>query len=250
MKLLLSLLVVANVLAFGWFRGWMAPFGGDGREPQRHLRQVEPQQLRVLSPSGDSTGAGSGAAPGAATGGSAVPPTAAAAGGGGPESEPAAPAAPAALRAANCAEIGPMSEADAVRVQVALDAVAPELVIATRRLDETTSWWVYLAPSQVELSKRLADLRERGVTDTYVMPDGLWRGAISLGLFRQEDLAVALQRNLSQKGLRNVRVAPRGPAPGRVALQVRPVGDAVLAELPKLRAAMPEAVARACVARS
>ncbi len=50
MKLLLSLLVVANILLFGWFRGWMAPLGGDGREPQRLERQVAPERLRPVPP--------------------------------------------------------------------------------------------------------------------------------------------------------------------------------------------------------
>ncbi|MCA3177374.1 MAG: hypothetical protein ACK5XG_11485 [Burkholderiales bacterium] len=251
MKLVLSLLVVANVLLFGWLRGWMAPFGGDGREPGRVERQVAPDALRVLP------AARSGSAGTAGTGGAAAGPTAAAgratpAAPGGPTPSADAPpgaALAAALRAANCAEIGPMAEAEAVRVQVALDAVAADLAVATQRAEDTTSWWVYLAPGPTDVSKRLAELRERGVTDTYVMPDGPWKGAISLGLFRQEDLAAALQKTIAAKGVRGARVAPRGPSPGRITLQVRPVGEAVAAELARLRAAIPDAVARPCAAR-
>jgi len=58
MKLLLSLLVVANILLFGWFRGWMAPLGGDGREQQRLERQVAPERLRAV---GDDQAAPAGA---------------------------------------------------------------------------------------------------------------------------------------------------------------------------------------------
>jgi type II secretory pathway component PulM len=78
------------------------------------------------------------------------------------------------------------------------------------------------------------------------MPDGTWKGAISLGLFRQEELAAALQRSITERGVKGARVAPRGPSPGRITLQVRPVPDAVVAELGRLRASMPEAVARPC----
>jgi hypothetical protein len=249
MKLLLSLLVVANVLLFGWLRGWMAPFGGDGREPVRLERQVAPDALRIVPGGRPVPGAatGAGAAPGG-PGGSAVSPA--------PAAEPGAaaealsgPALVAALRAVDCAEVGPMTEADAVRAQVALDAVAADLVIATQRAEDITSWWVYLAPSAADVTKRIAELRERGVTDTYVMPDGPWKGAISLGLFRQEELAVALQKSIAARGVRGVRVAPRGPSPGRLTLQVRPVGEAVVAELGRLRAAVPEAVARPCPTR-
>jgi hypothetical protein len=257
MKLVLSLLVVANVLLFGWLRGWMAPFGGDGREPGRVERQVAPDALRVL-PAVRSGSAGAAGTGGAAAGTTAAGTTAAAAG----PATPSAPGGPtsssdpstgaallAALRAANCAEIGPMAEAEAVRVQVALDAVAADLAVATQRAEDTTSWWVYLPPGPAEVSKRLAELRERGVTDTYVMPDGPWKGAISLGLFRQEELAASLQKTISGKGVKGVRVAPRGPSPGRITLQVRPVGEAVAAELARLRAAIPDAVARPCAAR-
>jgi hypothetical protein len=250
MKLFLSLLVVANVLLLGWLRGWMAPFGGDGREPARLERQVAPDALRIVPAGravpGSATGAGAGAAPGGP--GAPAVPAAPAAEPGAADASPG-PALVAALRAVNCAEVGPMSEADAVRTQVALDAVAADLAIATQRAEDITSWWVYLAPSAAEVTRRIAELRERGVTDTYVMPDGPWKGAISLGLFRQEELAVALQKSIAARGVRGVRVAPRGPSPGRLTLQVRPVGEAVVAELARLRAAMPEAVARPCSTR-
>jgi hypothetical protein len=259
MKLFLSLLVVANVLLFGWFRGWMAPFGGDGREPGRVDRQVEPQQLRVVTtPRAGTADARPGGGADPVSGAPAAPapaasPAAASAPAPAPAPAPALPAPPPALgmvlKAAGCAEIGPMSEQDAVRVQVALDAIAQDLSISTRRADDITSWWVYVAPSSADIAKRVADLRERGVSDLYVMPDGQWKGAISFGLFRQEDLAVALQKTITQKGVRNVRVAPRGPSAGRITLQVRPIGDAVIAELPKLRTAMPEAIARPCGSR-
>jgi hypothetical protein len=247
MKLFLSLLLVANVLLFGWLRGWMAPFGGDGRDPVRIERQVQPEALRIVGQKG--------AAMPAPTVASAVP---VAGSGSTTESRPPAPdvstslppaALAVALRAANCAEVGPMSEGDAVRVQVALDALASDIAVATQRAEDTTSWWVYLPPASGDVVKRVADLRERGVTDTYVMPDGTWKGAVSLGLFRQEELAVALQKSIAAKGVKNVRVAPRGPSPGRITLQIRPVNEPVATELSTLRASLPEAIARPCAAR-
>ena len=50
MNYLIGALVVANLLCFAWFNGWMAPLGGDGREPDRITRQIEPQRLRIVSP--------------------------------------------------------------------------------------------------------------------------------------------------------------------------------------------------------
>jgi hypothetical protein len=50
MKYLIGALVVANLLALAWFNGWMAPLGGDPREPDRMASQIEPQRLRVVPP--------------------------------------------------------------------------------------------------------------------------------------------------------------------------------------------------------
>jgi hypothetical protein len=51
MKYLIGALVVANLLCLAWFNGWMAPLGGDPREPDRMATQIEPQRLRIVPPS-------------------------------------------------------------------------------------------------------------------------------------------------------------------------------------------------------
>ena len=43
MKYLIGALVVANLLALAWFNGWMAPLGGDPREPDRVAGGVRAQ---------------------------------------------------------------------------------------------------------------------------------------------------------------------------------------------------------------
>src|SRR5690606_39503241 len=48
MRIALLLLVAANLLAFAWGQGWLAPVIGDVRQPERLERQVGPERLRVL----------------------------------------------------------------------------------------------------------------------------------------------------------------------------------------------------------
>lgn len=48
MRIVLLLLVAANLLAFAWGQGWLAPIIGDVRQPERMHRQVGPERLRVL----------------------------------------------------------------------------------------------------------------------------------------------------------------------------------------------------------
>lgn len=268
MKLLLSVLVVANLLLFGWFRGWMAPFGGDGREPQRLDRQIQPQWLRIVQaplpaagpvvagatptmtlPPAAATETAPAASAATAAAASSAAPAAAADGEGPPAIEPPASLA-SVLKAAGCLEVGPIGEPETVRLHASLDLLPGEFAVSTRRADGVSTWMVFVVARSNALQKRLDELRERGVKDFYMLPESsAWRGVISLGLFKQEELALALQRVLIGRGVKQVRVAPRGPGPGPMTVQVRPVSDALLAELARLRAAVPAAAVRPCTAR-
>jgi hypothetical protein len=151
------------------------------------------------------------------------------------------------VKAAGCLELGPLGEPEAVRMLGSLETVAGDFAVSTRRADEISSWMVFVVARPNELQKRIDDLRERGIKDLYVLPEAsAWRGAVSLGLFKQEDLALALQKTIVARGVRNVRVAPRGPGIGPMTIQVRPGSDTLVAALPALRAAVPAALARPC----
>lgn len=52
MRIALLLLIAANLLAFAWGQGWLAPIVGDVRQPGRMDRQVDPDRLRILDQSG------------------------------------------------------------------------------------------------------------------------------------------------------------------------------------------------------
>ena len=49
MKFVLIALAAANLALFAWFQGWMAPYGGDGREPQRLERQIGADRIKVVA---------------------------------------------------------------------------------------------------------------------------------------------------------------------------------------------------------
>jgi hypothetical protein len=125
--------------------------------------------------------------------------------------------------------------------------VFPGHPMEIRRAEEPTSFWVYLPPSAnpADGQRRVAEVRELGVTDVLLVPDGTFRGAISLGIFRQEALAQARQRTLAELGVRHPRIAPRS-AGTRSSLRVSPVPPGLPAELVKLQAGFPEATARVC----
>ena len=50
MRRVLLLLVLANLVAFLWWRGYLDDLITNAREPERVRQQVEPDRLRVLPP--------------------------------------------------------------------------------------------------------------------------------------------------------------------------------------------------------
>jgi hypothetical protein len=232
MKALLALLVIANLALYGWFHGWLAPYGGDGREPQRMARQVLPERLRIVpgssgpdqdalassrevSASGDEAPGSQGNAD-SPKGGALLPmppesPSASALQGASP---------PAAWVAAGCVELAPLSEGQALAVQGAL---GDQSLLFTMLLPAgTETWWVYVWPPQGQAQARFEALRARRLIDEVVlMREGALRGAIVLGRFRDVSNALALQRKLLLAGETQVRLAARGGPPATTLLRMQ-----------------------------
>ncbi len=48
MRLIVPVLLVANLIALAWWQGWLDPWAGAQRQPERFARQIEPQVLRIV----------------------------------------------------------------------------------------------------------------------------------------------------------------------------------------------------------
>lgn len=93
-------------------------------------------------------------------------------------------------------------------------------------------WWVYMPPlpNKADADKKAGELRQFGVTDYFIVPDGQSRFAISLGVFSSEKGGRERLAELKEKGIRSARLTPRpdkddtvnlqatGPAATKVAL--------------------------------
>jgi hypothetical protein len=225
MKILVALLIIANLALLGWFQGWMAPWGGEGREPGRGAREVRPDRLQILPAEGtpvEGTPAeGTRVEPAPAS--SDASPTSAAL--------PMPPEAPAdvALRAEatgpawareGCVELGPLTEAQAVSVQGALAGQA--LAISMLQPGGHETWWTYLLPAPEDAPALLETLRSRGLAEGAVlMREGVMRGAVVLGRYREVGNALAMQRRLILAGYPFTRLGARGGPPGSTVLRVQ-----------------------------
>lgn len=235
MRVLLALLVIGNLLLYGWFQGWMAPYGGDGREPSRLARQVMPERVRIVpgpTSSDDPTkGKDGGSSGGSPPAGQAADGAGSAAGAAPGSVLPMPPEAPSASTlqagipqpawvAGGCAEIGPLTETQALAIQTALIA---QPIHATLLLPVgTETWWVYVWPSAGEAQARLEAIRARKIVDEVVlMREGGLRGAIVMGRFKDVGNALALQRKLLLAGETDVRLAARGGPPSTSVLRIQ-----------------------------
>ena len=210
------LLIAANLAFFAWSQ-YLAP-GDRGLDPEPMLRQIDPDKLKVVPP----TGIG-------------------------------APLAAGAGRAATlpCLEWGSFPTADTARPEQLLEPLALGPRLAQRRGDETAHWWVYLPPqgSRQAALRKTEELKRLGVEEYFVMQEeGRFRWSISLGVFRTEEAAKARLASMQSRNVRSAQVGERETQVARVWIQVRDVDAALQAKLKEIAQALPGTELRECAA--
>ncbi len=140
-----------------------------------------------------------------------------------------------------CLEFGPLTESDRARALADLESLALGKLLTQKRIETTTSFWVYLpsAPSRAEADRRVADLRTRGLGDVAVVDAGPQRNAVSLGLFQTEDAANNRLAEAQKLGVANARVGPRQQVIATTMLVIRDPQAQVVAKLRDLMSAYP-----------
>ena len=185
LRVVVLLLLLANLLFFAFTQGWLESVTGlrphGEREPERLKRQVNADWVVVLPP-----GAASAAAAARST----------------------EPAASAPSRTA-CLEAGPFATGASVSAVAALQALQPPLP-AGSWVDVTVErpgrWMVYMGryPNREALAKKEDELRRARVAFEEVTEPAEWSLGLALG--RYDDRAAA-ERALEQAGQRGVRSA-------------------------------------------
>lgn len=211
LRFLFLILLLANAAVFAYHQGHLNEFFSDGREPARLQRQLNADAIQQVSP--------------------------------------------AALQAAteevqaSCMELGNFSAAEALRAEPQLAALAPEQELSRRDIAEASSHMVMIPPqgSRGAADRRAAELRQSGITDLYVLqdpPEHRW--GISLGVFKNEEMARNRLANVMQQGATNAQIVERRMALPQVAFQLRGESIAVNAAVDRWRAEFPRYALRTC----
>jgi hypothetical protein len=115
---------------------------------------------------------------------------------------------PAAEAEALCLEWRGLTRDEFGQVREQLKAMAGERVMSFTEVPLSTRTWVIFPPlpSQQSAAAKLDELVAAGVEDAFVVKDGAWRNAISLGLYANDEAARRRVRELEDKGVLGTRV--------------------------------------------
>ena len=201
MRTLFFILVLANLLFFGWHAGYIGPGMEKQGEPERLAQQIAPDKIRLVSADA---------------------------------SKRADPAKP---RLA-CLEWGSFPAQEAERALAVLAGLGLGERLTSRKAEETAQWWVFMPPqgSKANADKKTDELTRLGITDYFVVTDeGPTKYAISLGVFRTEEGAKNYLASLVAKGVKTGRTGERETKVQKTLFQIRDADDAVRARLADIR---------------
>ncbi len=116
-----------------------------------------------------------------------------------------------AVASAICMEWGEFFGKDLERASVVLNGMRLGDKLAQREVEQISGYWVYLPPTtRVELEKEIAQLKELGLGEYYVVQEpGKWLNTISLGVFKVEEQANRFLKNITAKGVKDAKVGAR-----------------------------------------
>ena len=203
LRVLVGLLVLANLLFLGWSQGGFDAVGlrstGE-REPERLQRQVRPEVIRVLPPG-------------------------------------AASAASVAAAALTCIEAGPFAEADFEAARGAALATLPPGSVASVKVDQPGTWIVYMGryTSREAQTKKEEELKRRRLPYDEILDGSALSPGLSLGRFDTPAAAARALEQFTQLGVRTARVVELAAAASRYWLRIDPASPALAAQAATLQ---------------
>lgn len=203
MRTILILLLLANMVLFGYTRLDSAGSGEAGRLAQ----QLYPDRIRLLTPQQVAT---------------------------------LGPAKVAAL-ADVCLEWGPFNDRDRARALAELEPADLGRLLTQKRVENTSAYWVFVPrlASRAAAERRVDELAAAGVNDVFIVDSGPQRLAIALGVFPTEAAANAHVAALERLGVADARAGPRQQVMVQTSLVVRDPAAVVVARVKALQPGFP-----------
>jgi len=140
-----------------------------------------------------------------------------------------------------CYEWGSFSTASLQKARDILASHSLDATVKQQSSREATRYWVYIPRlKSAEAAQAKADeLRALGVEDIFVVQEPQWHNAISLGVFKDEQLAAKLLEEVKSKGVVSAVKAVRNQEKGRASLFISNMSSDTAAEIEKLKPDFP-----------
>lgn len=204
LRAFVAALLVANLAFFAWSQGWLDAVVGarsiGDREPERLLRQVHPELVRVLS-AGD-----------AASAAAAPPPFA-------------------------CVEAGPFTDAEAAAAQASAQAALPGAALSDVKTEQAGTWMVYMGryADREALTKKEDEIKRRKLEYEELRDHPTLSPGLSLGRFDTRAAANGALDQFTQQGVRTARVVEFKPASSSHLLRIERADAALAAQASALK---------------
>ena len=205
LRAFVAALLVANLAFFAWSQGWLDAVVGvrsiGDREPERLLRQVHPELVRVLS-AGD-----------AASAATASPPPFA------------------------CLEAGPFADAEVAAAQASAQAALPGAALSDVKTEQAGTWMVYMGryADREALTKKEDEIKRRKLAYEELREHPTLAPGLSLGRFDTRAAATSALEQLTQQGVRTARVVEFKPASSSHLLRIERADAALAAQASALQ---------------
>ncbi|MBK9442460.1 MAG: SPOR domain-containing protein [Comamonadaceae bacterium] len=220
LRLTVWVLVLLNLVYFGWGQGWLQAYGlgpATQTEPQRLEQQIRPQAIVPIS----DVPAASASALSAASASSSV----------------------------ICLQSSVLDEEQAKTVRLALAPMLPATAWTLGSVAGAERWIVYMGKyaSSADLIKKRAQLASLRLT-FYPLVNAALEPGLSLGAYESEAQARAALDALSARGVRTATVLRDESAAQHYRLRLPAVDDALQTQLPAVMAVLPDKSLAPCAA--
>lgn len=140
-----------------------------------------------------------------------------------------------------CYEWGSFSTASLPRARETLTRLSLEAALLEKTAQEATRYWVYLpkSPTLQVAQAKMQQLRRLGVEESFVVFEPQWRYAISLGVFKDEQLAAKLLEDIKKKGVVSAVKGVRNQEQGQTSLLISNMSLDKVVEIDKLKPDFP-----------
>ena len=141
-----------------------------------------------------------------------------------------------------CLEWGSFAGEEQARAQQALDKLQLGVKLGNRVVEEGTTYWVYIPPlkTKKDAENKIGELKALGIGEYFLMQDNSpWRNAISLGVFKSEELARNYLAKIQAKGVKAAVIGERNLQVKRTLFQIRDAGGELANKLAELQRDFP-----------